>query len=63
LDPKREAKYFSEIPASAGKTTRRHKPEYLTLNAQRCENLKVYNKVILLESLHMPRNRKWGHAG
>jgi hypothetical protein len=38
---KREATYFSEIPAFAGKTTRRHKPEYLTLNAHNCENLSL----------------------
>jgi hypothetical protein len=60
---KREAAYFSETPASAGKTSRRHKPEYLTLNARRCENLRVYNKLILLESLHMHRSRKSGHRG
>ena len=59
----REAAYFSATPASAGKTSRRHKPEYLTLNAHLCENLRVYNKLILLESLHMHRNRKLDHTG
>jgi len=53
---RRETAYFFE-------TSRRQKLEYLTLNAHRCENHKVYNKLILLESLHMPRSRKWGHAG